>query len=80
MQSYIAQSIQPTLGSFKTVIFSTFLKVAMATSNFMNEVYNGGFAPEYNLSILKDTIALFQDYVYGSKNQEIKSKTSGKNI
>ena len=29
--------------SFKTAIFSRFLKVAIATSNFMNEVYNGGF-------------------------------------
>ena len=28
--------------SFKTAIFSRFSKVAIATSNFMNKVYNGG--------------------------------------
>ena len=28
--------------SFKTAIFSRFLKVAIATSNFMNKVYDGG--------------------------------------
>ena len=49
--------------SFKTAIFSRFLKVAIATSNFMNEVYNGGFAPEFSVSMLKETIALVKDYV-----------------
>ena len=43
---------------FKTAIFSGFLKVAIATSNFVNEVYNGGFAPEFSVSKLKETIAL----------------------
>ena len=32
--------------SSKTAMFSRFLKVAIATSNWMNEVYNGGFSPE----------------------------------
>ena len=49
--------------SFKTAIFTRFLKVAIATSNFMNEVYNGGFAPEFSVSMLKETIALVKDYV-----------------
>ena len=49
--------------SFKTVIFSGFLKVATATSNIMKEVYNGGFAPKFSVSILKETIALVWDYV-----------------
>ena len=30
--------------SLKTAMFSRFLKMAIATSNFMIEVYNGGFA------------------------------------
>ena len=29
----------------------------------MNEVYNGGFAPEFSVSMLKETIALVRDYV-----------------
>ena len=49
--------------SFKTAIFSRFLKVAIATSNFMKEFYNGGFAPDFSVSILKETIALVRDYV-----------------
>ena len=48
---------------FKTAIISRFLKVAIATSSFMNEIYNGGFAPEFSVSILKETIALIWDYV-----------------
>ena len=62
---YIAQNIQPTFSmsvlfrrSFKTAIFSRFLKVAIAASNFMNKVYNGGFAPEFSVPMLKETIAL----------------------
>ena len=49
--------------SFKTVIHSIFLRVAIATSNFLNEVDNGGFAPEFSVSMLKETIALVRDYV-----------------
>ena len=48
--------------TFKTASFSRFLKVAMAISNFMREIYNGGFSPEFNVSMLKETIALAQDY------------------
>ena len=48
---------------FRTYIFSRFSKVATATSNFMNEFYNGGFAPEFSVSMLKETIALVRDYV-----------------
>ena len=29
----------------------------------MNEFYNGGFAQEFSVSILKETIALVRDYV-----------------
>ena len=49
--------------SFNTAIFCRFLKMAIATSNFMNDVYNGGFLPEFNVSMLKETIALVWDYV-----------------
>ena len=47
-------------------IFSRFLKVAIAKSNFLNEVYNGGFAPEFSALMLKETIALVRDYIYGT--------------
>ena len=36
--------------------------MAIATSDFMNEVYNGGFSPEFNVSMLKETITLVRDY------------------
>ena len=49
---------------FKTAIFSRFLKVAIATSDFMNEVYNGKFVPEFSVSMLKETISLVRDYAY----------------
>ena len=29
----------------------------------MNKVYNGGFAPEFSVSMLKEVIALVRDYV-----------------
>ena len=67
---YIAQNFQPTFSMsvlfrrlFRTAIFSRFSKVAIATSNFMNEFYNGRFAPEFSVSMLKETIALVRDYV-----------------
>ena len=44
--------------SFKTAMFSRFLKVAIATSNVMNEVYNGRFSPELSDSMLKKIIVL----------------------
>ena len=52
--------------SFKIAIFSRLFKVAIATSSFMNEVYNGGFAPEFSVLMLKETIALVRD-VHGSQ-------------
>ena len=44
--------------SSKTAILSRFLKVAIATSGFINEVNNGGFSPEFSVSMLKEIIAL----------------------
>ena len=44
--------------SSKTAMFRTILKVAISTSNFMNKVYNGGFSPEFTISMLKEIIAL----------------------
>ena len=32
-------------------------------SNFMNETYDDGFAPEFSVSMLKETIALYRDYL-----------------
>ena len=52
---------------FKTAIFSRFLKVAIATSDFMNEVYNGKFVPEFSVSMLKETISLVRDYAYKTR-------------
>ena len=49
--------------SSKIVMFSKFLKVAKAMWNFMNEVYGGGFLPEFSVSMLKEIIALVWDYV-----------------
>ena len=48
-------------------MFSSFLKVALATPNFMSEVYNGVLAPEFSVSVLKEIIALVWDYVYETK-------------
>ena len=48
---------------FKTAVFSNFLKVAIATSVVMNKVYNGRFASEFSVSMLKETIMLVKDYV-----------------
>ena len=50
--------------SFKTVIFSRFLKAAIATSNLINKVDNGEFASEFSVSLSKETIALVRDYAY----------------
>ena len=76
---YIAQNIQPTFSmsalfrrSIKTTIVSRFLKVAIATSNFMNEVFNGGFAPEFNVSMSKKTIAVVRDYVSETRKEKAK--------
>ena len=67
---YIVQNFQPTFSMsvlfrrlFRTVIFSRFPKVSMATSKIMKEFYNGGFPPEFSVSILKEIIAQVRDYV-----------------
>ena len=52
---------------FRTAIFSRFSKVVIATSNFMNEFFNGGFAPEFNVSMLKEILALDRDYVFETR-------------
>ena len=49
--------------SFKTAILSRFLKVAIATSNFMNGAYNGRFAPDLSVSMSKETMAIVRDHV-----------------
>ena len=78
---YIAQSFQAIFSmsvffrhSFKIAIFSRFLKVAIATSNFINESYNGGFAPEFSASILKETVALVSDYVSETRKENAKQR------
>ena len=38
----------------------------------MNEVYNGGFAPGFSVSMLKETLALVRDYVSETRKQEAK--------
>ena len=38
----------------------------------MNEVYNGGFAPEFSVSMKKETIALVRDYVSETKKEKAK--------
>ena len=38
----------------------------------MNEVYNGGFAPEFSVSMLKETISLVWDYIYETRKQKAK--------
>ena len=75
---YIAENFQPTFSMyvlfrrlFRTAIFSIFSKVAIATSNFMNKFYNDRFAPEVNVSMLKETVGLVQ-HLYlkrGNKKQ-----------
>ena len=40
--------------------------------NFMNEFYNGGFAPEFSVSMLKETIALVGDYMSETRKQAAK--------
>ena len=36
--------------------------MVIVTSNFMNEVYNGGFPPVFDVSMSKEIIALVSDY------------------
>ena len=42
----------------KIAMLSRFLKAATATSNVMNEVYNGAFWAEFSVSMLKEIIAI----------------------
>ena len=50
-------------GTSETAIFGKFLEVAIATSAFMKEVYNGWFPPEFTVSILKEPTTLIWDYM-----------------
>ena len=80
---YIAQNVWPTLSLsvlfshlFRTVTFSRFSKVAIATSKFMSEFYNGGFSAELTVLMLKEIHhASSRLRVW---NEEIRSKTSRK--
>ena len=38
----------------------------------MNEVYNGGFTPEFSVSMRKETTSLVWDYVYETRKQKAK--------
>ena len=65
MHWYIAQNFLLTFSmsaifrhSSKISMLSRFAKVATATSNFMNEIYNGIFSPEFSVSLLKEIVAL----------------------
>ena len=53
--------------SSKTARFSGLLEVAIATSDLTNEVYNGGFSPEFSVWMLKEIIALVWEYVYETR-------------
>ena len=46
--------------------------MAIATSNFMNNFYASGFTPEFSVSMLKKSIALFRDYVSEASKQKRK--------
>ena len=45
-------------------MFSKFLKVALVRSYSMNEVYNSGFAPEPNVSMLNEIVSLVPKVMY----------------
>ena len=57
-------------------MMSKFLKVPIATSNFINEVYNGGFSPDCSVSMLKEIITLVWEYVH--ETWKIKAKLEEK--
>ena len=48
---------------YRIAIFRRFSQVAIATSNFMNKFYAGECMPEFSVSMLKETITSFRDYV-----------------
>ena len=47
-------------------------QILIATSNFMNEVYHEGFAPELSVSMLEEIIAPVWDYVYKARKYKAK--------
>ena len=57
-------------------MISRFSKVAIATSNFMKQFYNGGFAPEFGVSVLKKNDRASSRLCIW--NEEIRSKTGRK--
>ena len=40
----------------------------------MDKVYNGGFTPEFSVSVLIETIALVRDFVYETMKYENKKQ------
>ena len=44
--------------------------MAIATLNFMNEVYNGRFVQEFSVSVLKETIVVTMDHHSGFLRQD----------
>ena len=56
--------------SFRTAMFSRFLKVAIAMPHLMNKFYNGRFAPEFSDSMLKETITQVRDYISEMRNKK----------
>ena len=57
--------------SSETAMFNRFLKVAIATSSFMNAVCSVGFLPEFSVSVLRQIIALNWDYVYETRKWKV---------
>ena len=74
INSYIAQKLQPTFSisllfrrCFESTIFSRFFVVTIATSHFLNEVYNSGFASGFSVLVFKKTTVAVQSYVYETR-------------
>ena len=42
----------------------------------MNKVYNGGFAPEFSVSMLKETIVLVQNYASETRTYKPKIESN----
>ena len=57
---------------FSPAILTISSKLATGTSNFMNNFYNGGFAPEFTVSMLKIFLTLVSDNVYETRKYEAK--------
>ena len=49
-------------------MFSRVLKLALATSDFMNKLYNDRFAPEFSILVLKEIGV--RSYVYEIENKK----------